>query len=163
MIRSLKGLQVLTCLMISAILMAWIATPGLTAEERHTLTPAEEITYQPGPPTLPEGAQIAVLLGHPAEEGPFVIRLKFPAGFEVRPHRHSKEEHLTVLSGKFAMSTGETFDKTGSAPLSPGSFVRIPAGTAHFAWTEEATVVQLNGMGPFDINYVDEADDPRIN
>ncbi|MCP1168540.1 cupin domain-containing protein [Limimaricola litoreus] len=163
MTRSFRGFLMLTGLLILATLTAWIASPGFTAEEQHTVTPVEEVTFQPGPPTLPEGAQIAVLLGHPAEEGAFVIRFKFPAGFEVPPHRHSKEEHLTVLSGRFGMSTGEVLDKTGVTPLMPGGFVRIPAGHPHFAWAEEVTVVQLNGMGPFDIIYVDEADDPRIN
>ena len=45
------------------------------------------------------GAQAAVLLGNPAKEGPFVLRLKFPAGFIVPPHRHSKDEFVTVISG----------------------------------------------------------------
>ena len=163
MTRSFRGFLMLAGLLIFATLTVWIASPGFTAEEHHQVTPAEDVTFQPGPPTLPEGAQIAVLLGHPAEEGAFVIRFKFPAGFEVPPHRHSKEEHLTVLSGRFGMSPGAVLDKTGVTPLTPGGFVRIPAGLSHFAWAEEETVVQLNGMGPFDIIYVDEADDPRIN
>jgi hypothetical protein len=41
--------------------------------------------------------------------------------------------------------------------------VRIPVGAAHFAWTEDETIVQINAMGPFGIEYVDPADDPRIN
>ncbi len=163
MTHPFRAILKLTGLLIFATMTAWFASPGFTAEDQHVVTPAEEVTYQPGPATLPEGAQIAVLLGNPAEEGAFVIRLKFPAGYEVPPHRHSKEEHLTVLSGRFGMSTGELHDKTGITPLMPGGFVRIPAGHPHFAWAEEDTVVQLNGIGPFDIIYVDETDDPRIN
>jgi quercetin dioxygenase-like cupin family protein len=120
------------------------------------------VTFDPGPPTLPAGAQVAVLLGSPAKEGPFVIRLKFPAGYVIPPHRHSKEEHVTVISGSFGMASGEKFD--AAAPVLPaGSFVQIPVGQAHFAWTEEEAVVQINGMGPFDIEYVDSKDDPRTN
>lgn len=129
----------------------------------HTAIPADEVTFSPGPPTLPDGAQIAVLLGSPAEEGPFVIRLKFPAGYAVAPHRHPKEEHVTVISGGFGMATGETFDSKAAPILPPGSFVRIPVGQAHFAWTEEETVVQLNGTGPFGVEYVNPKDDPRTN
>jgi len=70
------------------------------------MIPADEVVCNPGPATLPEGAQIAVLLGSPAEEGPFVIRLKFPAGYEIPPHRHPQEEHVTVLSGGFGMGAG---------------------------------------------------------
>ena len=49
-----------------------------------------------------------------------------------------------------------------AGPVLPaGSFVQISVGQAHFAWTEEETVVQINGMGPFGIEYVDPKDDPR--
>ncbi|MCV0393874.1 MAG: cupin domain-containing protein [Rhizobiaceae bacterium] len=145
---------------------ALLAVSGWTAsaqQEHHTVVGADHVKFNPGPPTLPDGAQIAVLLGSPAEEGPFVIRLKFPAGYKIAPHRHPKEEHVTVLSGGFGMATGETFDPSHAPVLPAGSFVRIPVGQAHFAWTEEETVVQLNGIGPFGIEYVNAKDDPRTN
>ena len=34
-------------------------------------------------------------------------------------------------------------------------------GAAHYAWTEDEAIVQLNGTGPWGINYVDPNDDPR--
>ena len=37
----------------------------------------------------------------------------------------------------------------------------IPPGSNHFAWTAEETIVQLNGIGPWGVTYVDPADDPR--
>ena len=129
----------------------------------HEAVTTEDVVFKPGPPTLPPGAEIAVLHGNPAEEGQFVFRLKFPAGYEIPPHRHPKEEHVTVISGGFGMSTGETFER-GATPILPaGSFMRIPVGQAHFAWTEEPTVVQLNGVGPFGVDYVNPEDDPRNN
>lgn len=139
------------------------AFPASAAEEHHTVIPADDVKFSAGPPTLPAGAEIAVLLGSPAEEGPFVIRLKFPAGYDVPPHRHPKEEHVTVISGGFGMASGEKHDRAAAPLLPPGSFVRIPVGTAHFAWTEEETIVQLNGIGPFGVEYVDPKDDPRMN
>lgn len=42
-----------------------------------------------------------------------------------------------------------------------GSFVVMPVGDNHIVWTEEATVVQLHGIGQWGITYVDPADDPR--
>jgi quercetin dioxygenase-like cupin family protein len=141
--------------------LALLVAPAFAAEEHHTAIPADEVEWQAGPPTLPTGAELAVLHGSPAEEGPFVIRLRFPAGYEVPPHWHSKEEHLTVISGGFGMSTGETFDREAAPLLVPGSFVRIPAEMPHYAWTDEETVVQINGMGPFDVYYVNAEDDPR--
>lgn len=147
-----------------AALGTLLATSALAASGHdgpHTAIAADEVTFKPGPPTLPPGAEIAVLHGNPAEEGQFVMRLKFPAGYEIPPHRHPKEEHVTVISGGFGMSTGEALDRSVAPLLLPGGFVRIPVGEAHFAWTEEETVVQLNGIGPFGIEYVNPEDDPR--
>jgi hypothetical protein len=31
----------------------------------------------------------------------------------------------------------------------------------HFAWTKEETILQVHGVGPWAVNYVDPADDPR--
>src|SRR4249920_3363240 len=77
------------------------ATPLQAAEQHHTVVPADSVKWGPAPPSLPPGAQAAVLLGSPAKEGPFVLLLKFPAGFVVPPHRHSKDEFVTVVAGKF--------------------------------------------------------------
>lgn len=144
-------------------MLALSATPITAHDGHHDVFEADAVKFQPGPPTLPEGAQFAVLVGNPAEEGPFVMRLKFPAGYNIPPHRHPKEEHVTVLSGGFGMALGETHDRDAASLIGPGSFVRIPTSEAHFAWTEEETVVQINAMGPFGIEYVNAVEDPRTN
>jgi quercetin dioxygenase-like cupin family protein len=133
----------------------------LAAEQHHTVVPGDAVKWGPAPPSLPPGAQAAILLGSPAKEGPFVIRLKFPAGFIIPPHRHSKDEFVTVISGQFAVAGGEKLDRSSVKPLPAGSFVHLPAGMPHFAWAESETVVQINGTGPFDVKYVDPQDDPR--
>jgi quercetin dioxygenase-like cupin family protein len=127
----------------------------------HTVVHADAVTWGPAPPSLPPGAQAAVLLGHPAKEGPFVLRLKFPAGFVVPPHRHSKDELVTVIAGAFAISSGEKIDRASLKALPPASFIHLPSGMAHYAWAEAESVVQINGVGPFDVTYVDPKDDPR--
>lgn len=33
----------------------------------------------------------------------------------------------------------------------------------HYAYADGETIVQLNSIGPWDIEYVDAADDPRLN
>ncbi|MEX0827515.1 MAG: cupin domain-containing protein [Haliea sp.] len=152
--------------LIATVILAGLALPASgswAGDMHHTALATDQIEFSPGPATLPKGAHIAVLHGHPAKEGPFVIRLRFPADYEVPPHRHSKEEHVTVISGAFGMGSGEMHDRSAAALLAPGGFVRIPVGMAHFAWTEEETVVQINGFGPFDVQYVNFTDDPRTN
>jgi hypothetical protein len=34
-------------------------------------------------------------------------------------------------------------------------------GTNHFAWVGEESVVQIHGVGPWTVTYVNPADDPR--
>lgn len=98
--------------------------------------PGDAVKWGPAPASLPPGAQAAVLLGHPSKEGPFVLRLKFPAGFVVPPHRHSKDEPVTVISGRFAITPGEKVDRAALKALPQGSFIHIPAGTPHCAWAD---------------------------
>jgi len=141
---------------------ALLAAPAALAQhDHHTVVPADKLAWKPGPPTLPAGAEFAVLHGSPGKPGPFVLRLRFPAGYHVPPHMHTKEEHVTVISGRFGMGTGEKHDRNAAPLLPAGSFVRIPANMPHFAWTDQVTVVQINGEGPFDVVYVNPADDPR--
>lgn len=137
------------------------AASAQASDAHHTIVPADAVQWGPAPPSLPPGAQAAALLGSPAKEGPFVLRLKFPAGFTVPPHRHSKDELVTVISGKFGIASGEKIDRASLKHLPPASFVHLPAGMPHYASTEVETVVQINGMGPFDVVYVDAKDDPR--
>ena len=140
---------------------AVVALRAHAAEPHHTVVPADAVAWGPAPPSLPPGAQVAILLGSPAKEGPFVLRLKFPAGFVMPPHKHSKDEFVTVLGGKFAIASGETLDREAMKPLPPASFVHLPAGMPHYAHAEVESVVQINGTGPFDITYINPKDDPR--
>jgi quercetin dioxygenase-like cupin family protein len=138
------------------------ATPQPQAAElHHTVVRSDAVEWGLAPPSLPPGAQAAVLLGSPAKEGPFVLRLKFPSGFTIPPHRHSQDEFITVIAGGFAVASGETLDRAAAKPLPPASFVHLPAGMPHYAWADGETIVQINGIGPFDVKYVDRKDDPR--
>lgn len=145
----------------AALLLGLSAAPLAAHEPHHTIVEADAMQWGPAPPSLPPGAQAAILLGHPAKEGPFVLRLKFPAGFVIPPHRHSKDELVTVMSGRLRIGAGETLDRAAMKALAPASFVHLPAGMPHAAAADGETVVQINGTGPFDVVYVDPNDDPR--
>ena len=56
---------------------------------------------------------------------------------------------------------GEPIDRNSAKKLSAGSFDSWPAGTKHAAWSADETIIQLHGVGPWQINYVNPADDPR--
>jgi quercetin dioxygenase-like cupin family protein len=117
--------------------------------------------WKPGPAAIPPGAKMAVLEGDPTKEGPFVVRFQFPAGYHVPPHTHPKTERVTVISGTLYLATGESLDRSSAKELPAGSFGYWPAGMKHTAWADGETVIQLHGIGPWQINYVNPADDPR--
>ncbi len=139
------------------------ATPQAesAAAPTHKVVSAEQVSWTPGPPSLPAGAQAAVLYGDPTKEGLFVMRLKVPAGFAIAPHTHPKPEIVTVVSGAFNVGMGETADKSKAQRLAAGSFFAFDPGMAHYAHVDEETVVQISSTGPWGITYVNPADDPR--
>lgn len=152
------------CLAVALLGIALASNPAgavHVAEANHIGVPADAIQWGAAPPSLPPGAQATTLLGSPGKEGPFVLRLKFPAGFVVPPHRHSKDELVTVISGKFAIASGDKIDRASMKALPAGSFIHLPAGMPHYAWAEADSIVQINGTGPFDVVYVNPGDDPR--
>lgn len=137
--------------------------PLAAEDSQHKVVPAAEVSFGAGPPFLPAGVEMVVLAGNPGVAGVFVLRLKFPAGYVIPPHTHTQDELATVISGQLGVAMGDTLDRDAAPLLAPGSFVQLPANMAHYAWADEETVVQLAGMGPFDITYIQGTDDPRIN
>lgn len=88
-------------------------------------------------------------------------RLKLPANYEIPPHWHPAVERATVLSGTFNIGMGNKLDRQKTTAVPAGSVSIMPPKMNHFAWTKEETVLQLNTVGPWDINYVNPTDDPR--
>ena len=132
-----------------------------TAADNHAVVSPDQLKWAPAPPAFPKGAQMAVLSGDPSKEGLYVVRVKVPAGYKVPPHTHPNDENVTVISGTFNIGMGGTFnDKNGSA-LKAGGFAFAPKGMQHYAWFTEDSIIQLHGMGPQGIIYVNPADDPR--
>lgn len=131
-------------------------------QEKTRVVPADRVRWVHGPEALPSGCQIAVIHGDPGQDGePYTLRLKFPADYRVAAHWHPRAENVTVLSGTLNFGTGDRLDKENTKVLPAGSFFFVPAEDPHFVWNEEPTVLQLHGIGPFDITYVDPANDPR--
>ena len=112
-------------------------------------------------PSLPPGAKIAVIEGPMSQAVPFTVRLKFPANYAIPPHTHPAVERVTVLSGTFNMGMGEKFNRGATQPVRAGDMMIMQPGTAHYAWTDSETVVQLHGTGPWGITYLNPNYDPR--
>jgi hypothetical protein len=123
---------------------------------------APEIAWADGPPSLPPGAQFAILEGNPAEAVPLTLRLKFPPNYRVPPHFHSVIEHVTVFSGTLNVGMGDKATYKDGVALSAGDFAAMPQRMVHYAWTgDEGVVFQLHSVGPWSITYIDPKDDPR--
>ena len=117
----------------------------------------QDIQWGPAPSVLPPGAQIAVLEGDPGGTGTFTLRLKFPNGYKIAPHTHPTVENLTILAGNFATGMGTQFDESKLEGHGRDAFVSVPAEHAHFAMARGETVVQVHGLAPFVVNYVNQA------
>jgi quercetin dioxygenase-like cupin family protein len=122
-----------------------------------------DVKFGPAPAAFPAGAEMAVLQGDPSVAGAiFTVRLRMPDGYVIPPHTHPTDEHVTVISGRFLVGLGDTFDKHALLPaLRAGGFITAPANASHFATVKGKTVVQVHAIGPFVVTYVNPADDPR--
>lgn len=157
--KNLKQLLILVAFL--AVSLAFRSEAEAQESKFIKVTP-NEVQWNPAPPFLPKGAQLAVIKGDPGQQGSFTIRLKFPPNYKIPAHKHPSFEHITVISGTLHIGMGEHLEHTNGAALSPGSFAYCPEGKHHFAWTtEDETVVQIQSQGPFGIQYFNPADDPR--
>jgi len=148
-------------LLIGIVVLASAASAA-TAQtaDAHKIVSPQEIKWGPAP-SLPTGAELAVLYGDPSKEGVFAMRLKAAKGYYIPPHTHPRPEINTVISGTVRLGMGETADHSKAQPLPVGSFFTLSPGMAHSVFFDEDTVVQVNTSGPWGINYVNPKDDPR--
>jgi quercetin dioxygenase-like cupin family protein len=131
------------------------------AATQNMVTP-EQIEYGPVPAFLPPGAQLAVLEGDPtASTGDFTVRLKMPNGYRIPPHWHPNRENATVISGDFKVGMGDTFDESKMTTFGAGSFGYLDPSMHHYVMAVgDVVVVQVHGISPLRVNYVNPNDDP---
>jgi quercetin dioxygenase-like cupin family protein len=149
--------------LITAGALAAFALPmlALASDDHHHATVQADTLKWTAPAAYAKGAQFTVLKGDPTKEGVYVVRLKVPAGFKIAAHTHPNDENVTVLSGTFNIGTGPKLDETKGVSIKTGGYSFVAKGMQHYAWFPEETVIQLHGMGPQGITYVDPAEDPR--
>jgi len=145
-----------------------LAVPAVAAGQSQTpseahasVTTPAAIKWGPAPAVLPAGAKAAVLEGDPSQAGPFALRLWLPAGYTIPPHFHPVTEHVTVVQGTFLVGMGDQLDASKFSELPVGTYGVIPPGMRHFARAKGDVVIQLHGVGPWGLTYVNPADDPR--
>jgi hypothetical protein len=154
-----------TKLMVGSILIA--TSLGLSPGRAQDMSSAylrvipDDIKWSPLP-SMPKGAQIAVLHGNPAKPGLFTIRVKLPANFKLPVHSHPDERVRTIISGSYYSAMGDKADASKLMVFPPGTFSHVPPKVWQFAETrDEEVVFQITGIGPTGIDYLNASDDPR--
>ena len=150
--------RLLCCVALLALAAGTVAAQD--AAPAHKFVNPTSIQWGAPPPVFEKGMSFAVIAGDPSKEGLYVVRLKLPAGYKIMPHWHPTDEHVTVLSGGFAVGMGENFDTKTMTKLPAGGYALLPAEMRHYAMATSAALIQVHGTGPFALTYVHPEDDP---
>ncbi len=130
-------------------------------EEQFKVVLPEQVEWRPFA-AFPQGVSLAVLVGHPTEAGPYLIRVRAPLGAKLMPHRHPEDRIYTVMSGVFYIGFGDKFDSSAVTAYPPGTVLVLPGDTWHFHWAKSGEyVTQVSAIGPLGLEYADASDDPR--
>jgi quercetin dioxygenase-like cupin family protein len=133
-----------------------MASSAVQAKSSHSA-----LKWMDGPPSLPSGAQMAVVSGNPGKKGMFKIQLKMPADYAVPAHSHPTNEMVKVISGKLHYGMSGKLNMAEAKTLTAGRSVTMKAKMNHWVHAPAPATIQVSGMGPFQITYVDPKDDPR--
>ena len=110
-----------------------------------------------GTPQVPIGGtlKLAILQGDPMTPGrSYVVRISCTDGSKVAPHFHPVTENVTVIKGAFRVGMGAKWDDASMKGFPPGGFVTAPAKMNHYMGCKGDTVIQINGIAPFSVNFV---------
>ena len=114
-------------------------------------------------PAFPEKVKLAVLVGNPTKDEPFVVRVKVPNGEKIMPHTHPEDRIYTVISGVFYIGIGNEFDESKLQAYAPGAVIILPGNTPHFHLAKSGQyVTQVYAVGPLGLDYLDATFDPRL-
>ena len=112
----------------------------------------------------PPAASLAVLVGDPQQAGPYLIRVRVPAGTRMMPHKHPEDRIYTVMSGVCYIGLGEQFDESRLTGYAVGTVMVLPGDQPHFHWAKAgAYIAQVTANGPLGMTYIHPGDDPRAD
>jgi hypothetical protein len=124
-------------------------------------THKSKLSWGPAPAVFPTGAKMAVVRGDPSKAEQFTVELSLPNGYKIPPHFHSTAETVTVKKGTLLVGMGDSLDLSKAKAMKAGKKGSLPAQQHHYAAARGATVISIKSMGPFDMTYVNPADNPE--
>jgi len=156
-----QSLMLLGAVATFATLVVVLSLAGQTKKEAaapsHAIVHYSDLKWTP----IMKNADFAVVSGDPnAAGGLYVIRIRCTDGTRVPPHWHPEDENVTVMKGALLVGMGETFDETKLQTMNFGNFTTVPKEARHFGLCKGDTIVQVHGVGPFKVNWVNPADVP---
>jgi hypothetical protein len=91
----------------------------------------------------------ATLFGDPSKPGLYIQLTKWHPGNMSRPHSHSTERYITVLSGTWWIGTGPTYDPASTHPVPAGTYVVDRPNELHYDGAKDTEcVLEIVGTGP---------------
>ena len=148
----------MVCATLAGMAAMAIAVSGQENKESmkaHKIVHSGDLKWTP----IIKGCAIATVEGdYNAEGQPFVLRFQCADGAKVPAHWHPTDENMTVLKGSFLLGMGETFDESKLKPMNTGNFLFIPKEMRHFGKIKGDTMIQVHGVGPFKVNWVNPSE-----
>ena len=103
------------------------------------------------------------VMGDPSKPGPYIQILKWWPGNFSKPHFHTQQRYITVLSGTWWVSSSNHYDPNNTYPIPAGTLVQDNANTVHWDGAKaggEPVVLEIVGEGPAPNVGVDENGKP---
>ena len=94
--------------------------------------------------------------GNAGNPGPFRYHYRYPPGTSVGARRYSVDLRVTVRTGSEFIVMGN-LDEARVQRFDAGTTFVIPAGTWHVEWFETETLVEVEGVGPRQIEVASPA------
>jgi|SRR5689334_14476648 len=106
-------------------------------------------------PLRPMSGDVEILSGDPEKpDEPFVMRIRELPGSVIPLHSHPVDENITVVQGTWYFAVGEKWDKAALKPIHAGDYAFAPKGSTMFGYCPDGAIVQIHGVGPFEIHWL---------
>ena len=130
-----------------AVAAAFLMSPGRAAEpdpKAVSYTVPDKIEWRKG-----ANADTATLQGDPSKPGIYIQLIRWHPHNMSRPHSHSTERYITVISGTWWIGTGAKYDPESTFPVSAGTYVVDRPNELHYDGAKDTEcVLEIVGMGP---------------